>query len=200
VAEYLVAERSEFDRIIQDADRVFDTRAEFPGPVCRIEAAEAFWFEDATVAAGPFWPNLKRLALLHGDAHIEVAVIKPDPAAYFFSTFGIFSAMRLSVELTAEDYWAALTEGPPGSDADALAYNAERWIATGESAAWGLWSERGVELATVYSRATPGLAAWRHGLTEQPLTLEEAEEILSLTYGRAVPSHVKSALHDNWDA
>jgi hypothetical protein len=198
VPGHLVVARSEFDQVRRDAESVFDTAGALPGRVCRIDAAESCWFEDATVAAGDFWPDLRKLALLHGDTCVEILVLEPDPVTYFLSNFGIYSAIRLSVESSADDYWDALTEGPPGWEADALRYRAERWIATGESKAWGLWNDRHVELAAVYSRPVPGLAGWRDALAVRPLDLEEAEAVMALAFRDDVPQQILDALRENW--
>jgi hypothetical protein len=197
VGRYLISDVSAFEQVRRDAESVFDITGTFPGPICRIEPAEKFWFEDVTVAGGDFWPNLRDLALLHGDSHVEILAVEPDPVTYFFDFFELYSAVRLSVEVTPDDYNDALWESPPGY-ADAIRH-AVRWVATGPSNAWGLWFDRNVELAVLCSRRATGLADWRKTLTVQPFELEDAEAVLGLAFfPDDAPPEIVHALRENW--
>jgi hypothetical protein len=199
VCAYLVSDASRFDRIRADAEQAFDLRSALPGPVCRIPDVRTLWFEDAVVASGDFWPALQTLARLHGDPAVGLLALDPDPVDYYYANFKLYGALSLPTASSAADYWDALTEAPPGCEAAAIRYNADRWVAFGQSRRWGVWYERdGVELAAVFSAIVPGLAAWRTALTDTPLEIEDAQDIIRLATGREVPDVVVHALRDNW--
>jgi hypothetical protein len=199
VGAYLIGDRSQFDRVRADAAHVFDLGSQLPGPVCRLPDVRTFWFEDAIVASGRFGVALQRLASLHGDQTVGLLVLAPDAVDDYYRHFQLYGAFALPIGAGAGAYWDALTEAPAGSDADAILYNANRWVAAGESRRWGVWYERpGVELAAVFSQDTPGLADWQSSLPDAPLGIADALAIVELARGRPVPDAVERALRDNW--
>jgi hypothetical protein len=196
---YLVGDAARFDCIRADAAHVFDLTSALPEPVCRIPDPRTFWFEDAIVGSGEFWPALQNLARLHGDGAIGLLVLDPDPLDYYYANFKVYGAFSLPIAASAHEYWEALTEGQAGCEAAAIRYTAARWVAAGQSRRWGVWYERNcVGLAAVFSEVVPGLASWRTTLTDTPLEIEDAQGLIRLATGRDVPELVLKALRDNW--
>jgi hypothetical protein len=177
---YLIKDLADFERINHHVNQVFDVGVSFLDQPFRADVGEFFLFPYEFVAGERFWPTLVDLAELHSDSEIEVMVLSPDPIEYFYREFEYYSAFVISTESASADYWAALSEGPPGWEADALAYRAERWVIVGPSASWGIWNDRAYGLSVVCSRPDPRLENWVRSVSNRVLSGADAEKTLKL--------------------
>lgn len=182
-----IKKSSDFELIRGVASTVFDLRQRIPGRICRLPCAISCLFDYDQVTAGSFWPMLRSLALLHDEREIQISVVEPDPVEYFHREFGLYSAFRLGMDATSDEYWDALAEGPPGWEADALRYRADVWVAVGPSKNWGLWNDRDTGISVAYSIPTVGLRQWEEDASDLILTTDEAEQLIAQGRGQETP-------------
>jgi hypothetical protein len=196
---YLISDRDEFARIYKNVSHVFDLTKRFPDAVCLLRDAKVFLFEYDLVAGADFWPSLCAMARLHSDNEVDAMVVDPDPVKYFNSEFGLYSAFRLNVDRDASDYWDALTEGPPGWEADALRYRADVWAAAGPSRSWGLWNDRPSGISSLYSKDIDGLDRWASETSVPILAPDGAELLIAQEYGATgLPGDVATLFRRNF--
>jgi len=97
-------------------------------------------FEEFDWAMTPdFWDGvLKKLAIASNDAEIIMAVLDPDPKDYFHRTFGEYNILKLSINISGQEYWNILKTGPEDSEADAILFNSETVIWLPLSMKWAI--------------------------------------------------------------
>jgi hypothetical protein len=149
-----------------------------------------------------FFSKLKSFVIDIGTNRIFLAVLDPDPEAYFFHHFGKYSVVEMSVHDTTSDYRAIIREDPGDSSADALESNLTVGVIYDDSAKWAIYFHRGYEFGIVAfaDKEFRNLFASAYG-RDLVLDVEEAiEKILKMVYQMrgGVPSNIRSQLIENY--
>jgi hypothetical protein len=178
------------DRSTTLPDQVFVTR-----PVAfHIIDFDQFWSEE-------FFVDAQRLTKRAGDASLTLAVLRPDPTAYYHARFGKFPVLRFSSADPAQRYLDELHQDPGDSPADAIAYNSKVILVFPASARWAIYGDRDLEIAVVAAMDEEIEATIR--ATARSLRLftpaEAVTELLGPVYRGAGPEDVKRSLVRNYE-
>ncbi|MFG2722412.1 hypothetical protein ACGFW5_29590 [Streptomyces sp. NPDC048416] len=182
------------DAVRARAAAVFDLDARLPARVFRELADDAVFCEFDYLLTPDAWPALVALAGLHGDQRVDLVVVEGHGIAE--------SALSLSVEATADDYWAEIGFHEGRDFVDSIAIMTQTVVLTGPSGRWGCWGERDPEVAVV--RGFPDEAA-RHEWSVRYGPFVDAagalEFWLPVTFpGRSVPDAYAAELTANYGA
>jgi hypothetical protein len=196
----LVTDRNGYLDVRSHCAAVFDLDARLPNQVFRRGLRDALFCEFDAVLAPDFWPALCAMARWHGDTQVELLVLEPDCDAFYFSEYRMYPAMSLSVEASADDYWAAIGFEPDGDVMGSIAISANIIAVTGSSGRWGCWGERDPEVAVFHG--FPNVAA-RKDWCAQFGPFSDAsgalESYLPLAFaGRTVPAEYAAILTANY--
>lgn len=180
-SEFRVQDEATFELIEKRVDAVFDRERPFPQWSFRDADARAFLCDFEFADDEEFWPALRDLARLHDDDAVWLLVVS-EPSSYFLREFGSYGAFRIPCTADSRQYWGALHGGWSDYSVDAFRYLARTWVAIGASGRWGLWSDFGYEIATVYSCAADGLDKWAKDASHHVLFCEreDAEELMGV--------------------
>ncbi|MET9363697.1 hypothetical protein ABZX93_22670 [Streptomyces sp. NPDC006632] len=179
----------------------FDLDARFPDQVFRNGGAGSLFCEFDAVLSSEFWPALCTMARWHGDDHVELLVLEPDGDDFYVPQGLGYPAVSLSVEVGAEDYWAAIGFEPDGDALHAISITANVVAFTGASGRWGCWGERDPEVAVF--QGFPDAAARREWCARFGPFLDVSgalESYLPLAFPgrRVVPDAYAAALTANY--
>jgi len=148
-----------------------------------------------------FFNKLKSFVKDIGTTRIFLAVLDPDPEAYFFHHFGKYAVIEMSVDDTTSDYRAIIREDPGDSSADALESNSTVGVIYDDSAKWAIYFHRGYEFGIVAftDKEIRNLFASAYG-RDLVYDVEGAiEKILKMVYhSGGVPANIRSQLIENY--
>ncbi|MFD0558455.1 hypothetical protein ACFQ3B_15590 [Stackebrandtia endophytica] len=142
-----MADYDEYHAVRSFNETVFDMNARFPDQVFRKPAGDSLFGEFDFLLTPKIWPALCSVARLHGDDRIELVVLEPDGGDFYLSQGLGYPAVSLSVEASADDYWAEVGFEPDGDALGSITISANVVAITGASGKWGCWGERDIEVA-----------------------------------------------------
>ncbi|HEU4664239.1 MAG TPA: hypothetical protein VFS55_09440 [Dokdonella sp.] len=157
---HIVADH-EFAKLNALLNSVIDPKRELPDSPFRSHLGH--WrFEEFDWLLGPgAWASLCAFATRSGDDSILVAVLDPDPVAYYKAHFGYYNWCVVPTSLTGKEYWRTLETSPPESAADSMFVNSSVVAWTSPAAKWAIWGERRTGLC-VLAADGPGYSAdWK---------------------------------------
>lgn len=195
-----IVDRSGYLNVRSHSAAAFNLDARLPNQVF-VEGAQDYLFcEFDAVLAPDFWPALRSMARWHGDTRVELLVLEPDCEGFYLPECGMYPAISLSVDASADDYWAAVRYEPNGDIMGSIAISANVIAVTGPSGKWGCWGERDPEVAVFHG--FPNLTVRAEWHSQFGPFLEAAgalESYLPLTFaGRTVPEKYAETLTTNY--
>lgn len=101
------------------------------------------------ILASEYWNEIKRLAYNTGDSMIILAVIDPNPIDYYYHHFKYINWLKLSTNLTSEDYIELLQQYPVDNEADSIFFNSNILVIAPLSKKWVIWIDRYYEICIV---------------------------------------------------
>lgn len=195
----VITDRDRYASIILNMAAVFDLDARIPNQVFKKRAGDSLFCEFDAILSPDFWPTFCAMARWHGDQWVELVVLEPDCDAYY-SKYQFYPAVSLSVEASADDYWAAIGYEPPGDTYASMAITANVVTVTGASGEWGCWGERETEVAVFHG--FPDLSSrdeWRARFGPFLEASEALESYFPWTFrGRAAPASFAAMLTANY--
>jgi hypothetical protein len=118
-------------------------------------------------------PLLQALVATHGDEHVTLLVLDPEPS--YYRQFGHSPAVRIDpAALTEHGFWEAVANEPGGDAAGALVYSADVVAIVGSTRTWSIWGERDCDLALVHSPTTA--VGWTE--VDSPPLVDDGREAL----------------------
>ncbi|CAG4893547.1 hypothetical protein [Paraburkholderia gardini] len=109
------------------------------------------YFDSAIVATRRFFQFVRALQDYIGANRYSFAFValRPDPFAYFHDNFDKYPAIVFGSDHNESEYVSALAADPGGSPADALAFNAERYVVFPDGDDWFVYADEAKETAAL---------------------------------------------------
>jgi hypothetical protein len=146
----IVRDSEEFRGELERIDRVIDREAELPRQVFRSPVAGIRFIDFDELWSEEFFELLRRLTEAVGSKRFAIAVLKPDPAEYYFANFGKFALLKFDVsDSNSAAYINALHEDPGDSPADAIVHNSDVIVIYPENMRWLIYGDRNLEVGIV---------------------------------------------------
>lgn len=196
----MLIKRSDFESEMRIIDRLIDRCATLPAQVFRQEVSAFHIIDFDQIWTDEFACDADRLTATAGDASFTFAVLRPDPAKYYYANFGKFPVLRFAPGSAAASYIAAVNEDPGGSPADAIVHSSEVVVVYPASVRWAIYADRNMEIGIVASMDEEMSA---HIVTpKQSLRFftapEAVTELLPSAYRGGVPDEVRTSLVRNY--
>ena len=138
-----IKEHKNFEKFLKLIERVIKVKKNLPEQVFNQQFSNYLFEEFDWSMTSDFWNEvLKELAVASSDKEIIIAVLDPDPIRYFYETFGEYNVLKLSTNISGQEYWNILKIGPENSEADAILFNSETVIWLPLSMKWAIWGNR----------------------------------------------------------
>jgi hypothetical protein len=180
--------------------KVFDLDARLPGQVFADDLGDALFCEFDVLLAPDLWPAMQTMARWHGDEQIDLLVPAPDTDEFYQREHGMYPAASLPVDGDEDDYWDAVGFDSTPDIMSSIHFSAEVVAITGKSGKWGVWGERGPEVAVF--RGFPDAASreeWRKSYGPFLDASEALQSYISRAFrDRIVPADYAAALLENY--
>jgi hypothetical protein len=196
----MIAGRSDFEHEMRRIDELIDRSATLPAQVFCTRVAAYYIIDFDQLWSEEFFVAMQRMTERVGDASFTFAVMKPDPADYYYACFGKFPLLQFTVDDAADRYIGAIHEDPGESPADAIAYNSEVIIIYPPSGRWAIYGDRNLEIG-IFAVMDEALAASVHSTTGSVKLFTATEAVTQLlppVYRGVVPDEVKKSLVRNY--
>ncbi|MEI5907051.1 hypothetical protein WAK64_08275 [Bacillus spongiae] len=167
--KFFIKDDNEFELLKEKVMTIFNEKINLPEQVFSQEFGN-FKFEEFDWAmSGEFWKTLKKLAVHTNDEFVLTAVIEPNPVDYFHKEFKYYNWIKMSIDLSTDNYFELLELGPEESPADAVLYNSYTVVWLSPSMKWAIWGEREYGICVIglndtvhhNSKLLSSLKSWR---------------------------------------
>lgn len=193
-------DRAGFLAVRSTIAKVFDLDARLPGQVFAGNRDDALFCEFDVLLAPDLWPAMQTMARWHGDEQIDLLVLDPDPDEFYQCQYGMYPAASLPVDGDEDDYWNAVGFDSTPDVMGSIHFSAEVVAITGKSGKWGVWGERGPEVAVF--RGFPDAASrdeWRESYGPFLDAPEALQSYISMAFqDQIVPADYAATLLGNY--
>jgi len=142
----ILTEAEDFKNVQDLLAKSFNIHENLPEQVFKAHLTQFIFLEFDLIRSSLFWSGLQFLFQVGGDNLIFLAVLDPDPQAYYFHHFNRYPVIRISPTDSESDYGNDLHSEPPGSPADSIASNSTIVTLIGDSGKWAIWADRDYDI------------------------------------------------------
>jgi len=142
----ILTEAEDFKNVQDLLAKSFNIHENLPEQVFKPHLTQFIFLEFDLIMSSLFWPGLQFLFQAGGDNLIFLAVLDPDPQAYYFHHFNRYPVIRISPIDSESDYSNDLQSEPPGSPADSITNNSTTVTLIGDLGKWAIWADRSYEV------------------------------------------------------
>jgi len=146
---FFIKDVNEYFKLNDILESIFQLDKEIPDNVFQKEFRNYLFEQFDNVLCGEFLTTIRGLAEKSKDDYVILAVLKPNPMDYYYKEFSYFNWLKLPLNLSNDDYWDILNEGPQNYEADAIMYNSFKIALFSPSKKWGILADRDFEISVI---------------------------------------------------